>query len=53
MITKINTDSLYNLFRVVNFDLLEGAIDNMAPSLVEYYLSGFSMMITHILIKEI
>jgi hypothetical protein len=41
MITKINTDSLYNLFRVVNFDLLEGAIDNMAPSLVEYYLSGF------------
>ena len=41
MITQINSDSLFNLFRVVNFDLLESAIDNMAPSLVEYYLSGF------------
>ena len=41
MITQINSDSLFNLFRVVDFDLLESAIDNMAPSLVEYYLSGF------------
>jgi hypothetical protein len=41
MITQINSDSLFNLFRVVDFDLLESALDNMAPSLVEYYLSGF------------
>lgn len=41
MITQINTDSLYNLFKVVSFDFLESAIDNMAPSMVEYYLSGF------------
>jgi hypothetical protein len=40
MITQINTDSLYNLFRVVDFNFLENAIDNMAPSLVEYYLSS-------------
>ncbi len=40
MITQINTDSLYNLFRVVDFNLLESAIDSMAPSLVEYHLSG-------------
>ena len=41
MITLINKDSLYNIFGVQDFDLLEGAIDNMAPSLVEYYLSSF------------
>ena len=41
MITQINKDSLYNMFGVGNFDLLESAIDNMAPSLVEYYLSSF------------
>ena len=32
---------MYNIFGVQDFDLLEGAIDNMAPSLVEYYLSSF------------
>jgi hypothetical protein len=41
MITLVNKDSLYNMFGVKDFDLLEGAIDNMAPSLVEYYLSSF------------
>ena len=41
MITLVNKDSLYNIFGVQDFDLLEGAIDNMAPSLVEYYLSSF------------
>jgi hypothetical protein len=41
MITLVNTDSLYNIFGVQDFDFLEGAIDNMAPSLVEYYLSSF------------
>ncbi len=32
---------MYNIFGVQDFDLLERAIDNMAPSLVEYYLSSF------------
>ncbi len=41
MITQVNKDSLYNIFGVGNFDHLESAIDNMAPSMVEYYLSGF------------
>ena len=41
MITLVNKDSLYNIFGVQDFDLLEGAIDNMAPSIVEYYLSSF------------
>ena len=40
MITQVNKDSLFNIFGVGNFDNLESAIDNMAPSLVEYYLSG-------------
>lgn len=39
MITQLNNESLYNSFGVENFTNLEGAIDNMAPSLVEYYLS--------------
>jgi len=40
MITLVNKDSLYNLFGVEKFDLLEEAIDTMAPSLVEYHLSS-------------
>jgi hypothetical protein len=42
MITQINKDSLFNIFGVKNFELLYSAIDNMAPSLVEYYLSSFA-----------
>lgn len=42
MITQINKDSLYNIFGVDSFQLLESAIDNMAPSMVEYYLSSFT-----------
>ena len=42
MITQINKDSLFNIFGVKNFELLHSAIDNMAPSLVEYYLSSFT-----------
>ncbi len=40
MITLINKDSLYNSFGVQEFSNLEGAIESMAPSLVEYYLSS-------------
>jgi len=42
MITQINKDSLFNMFGVGNFDLLESVIENMAPSLVEYYLSSLT-----------
>ena len=42
MITQINKDSLFNMFGVNDFNLLEGALDNMAPSLVEYYLSSLT-----------
>ena len=42
MITQVNKDSLFNIFGVKNFELLHSAIDNMAPSLVEYYLSSLS-----------
>ncbi|CAM3474039.1 hypothetical protein [Arcobacter aquimarinus] len=41
MITIINKESLYNLFGINNFSSLEGAIDSIAPSLVEYHLSSF------------
>lgn len=40
MIAQVNKDSLYNIFGVKNFDSLEGAMDTMAPSLVEYHLSS-------------
>lgn len=41
MIVSINKSSLFNTFSIKDFHSLEGAIDNMAPSLVEYYLSSF------------
>lgn len=42
MIIQVDKDSLFNTFGVKNFKLLHSAIDNMAPSLVEYYLSSFT-----------
>lgn len=42
MITLLNKLSLYNTFGVDNFNSIEGAINNMAPSMVEYYLSDLS-----------
>ncbi|MGB1227096.1 MAG: hypothetical protein ACPG9K_04335 [Poseidonibacter sp.] len=42
MITLLNKLSLYNTFGVDNFNSIEGAINNMAPSMVEYYLSNLS-----------
>lgn len=42
MITLLNKTSLYNTFGVDNFSSIEGAIDSMAPSMVEYYLSDLS-----------
>ena len=38
MITILDKNSLYNTFGVDNFNLLEGAVTLMAPSMVEYYL---------------
>jgi hypothetical protein len=42
MITQVNKNSLFNMFGVKDFNLLEGVIDSMAPSLVEYYLSSLT-----------
>lgn len=42
MITQVNKNSLFNMFGVKDFNLLESAIDRMAPSLVEYYLSSLT-----------
>jgi len=42
MTTLINKTSLYNTFGVDNFTSIEEAINNMAPSMVEYYLSDLS-----------
>lgn len=42
MFILVNKDSLYNTFGIKNFKLLEGAVDTMAPSLVEYHLSTLS-----------
>lgn len=42
MITLLNKTSLFSTFGVKDFDSLELAINNMAPSMVEYYLSDLS-----------
>ena len=42
MITLINKSSLFTTFGVDTFDSLEGAINSMAPSMVEYHLSDLS-----------
>jgi len=42
MITLVNKISLYNTFGVDNFNSIEEAINTMAPSMVEYYLSDLS-----------
>jgi hypothetical protein len=42
MITLLNKNSLYNTFGVDSFNSLEEVVNNMAPSLVEYYLSDLS-----------
>jgi hypothetical protein len=39
MITQLNKDSVFSTFDVENFEALEGVIESMAPSMVEYYLS--------------
>lgn len=39
MTTLLNKDTLYDTFGVENFNSLGQAINDMAPSMVEYYLS--------------
>ncbi len=39
MITQLNKNLLFSTFDVQNFETLEEAISNMAPSMVVYYLS--------------
>ena len=40
MITLLNKDNLYNTFGVNDFNSLSETINDMAPSMVEYYLSN-------------
>lgn len=40
MITLLNKETLYNTFDVNDFSSLSSTIDNMAPSMVEYYLAS-------------
>ena len=42
MTTLLDKISLYNTFGVDNFNSIEEAINKMAPSMVEYYLSDLS-----------
>lgn len=39
MITLLNKNSLYSTFGVEDFNALGNIVNDMAPSLVEYYLS--------------
>jgi hypothetical protein len=42
MVLLLNKTSLYNTFGVDDFNSLDNAINTMAPSMVEYYLSDLS-----------
>lgn len=42
MTILLNKNSLYNTFGVDSFNSLEDAVNTMAPSMVEYYLSDLS-----------
>ncbi len=42
MTTLLNKTLVFSTFGVSDFDALEGAINTMAPSMVEYYLSDLS-----------
>jgi len=42
MVLHLNSNSLYSTFGVDSFLTLDDAINNMAPSMVEYYLSDLS-----------
>lgn len=42
MILLLNKLSLYQVFGVNSFNSLDNAINSMAPSMVEYYLSDLS-----------
>ena len=42
MITLLDKTSLYNTFGVNSFNSIEEAINKMAPSMVEYYLTDLS-----------
>lgn len=42
MTILLNKNSLYNTFGVEDFNSLEDAVNNMAPSMVEYYLTDLS-----------
>lgn len=42
MILLLNKSSLYSTFGVNDFNSLEQNINNMSPSMVEYYLSDLS-----------
>lgn len=42
MTLLLNKTSLFSTFSVENFDSLDDSINNMAPSMAEYYLSDLS-----------
>ena len=42
MITLLDKTSLYNTFGVNSFNSIEEAMNKMAPSMVEYYLTDLS-----------
>lgn len=45
MIIQLDTNSLFQTFKVSSFDELEQEIQNLAPSMVEYYLNDLSLSI--------
>jgi hypothetical protein len=52
MILLLNKISLYSTFGVDDFDSLDEAINKMAPSMVEYYLSDLSNGVENIYLNK-
>ncbi|MEA3512426.1 MAG: hypothetical protein U9R37_02395 [Campylobacterota bacterium] len=42
MTIQLDKDQLYSVFNTDNFNNIESTINNMSPSMVEYYLSDLS-----------
>ena len=52
MTILLNKNSLYNTFGVENFNSLENAVNSMAPSMVEYYLSDLGQYCENIYLNK-
>ncbi len=52
MISQLNKDLLFATFDVQSFEMLEPVLNNIAPSMVEYYLSDLGSYYNEIYLNK-